>query len=110
VRRGPLYLHVSAYITQNRRAIRPTLRLGFYARRTIYPAFPLILSRHDDVDVSPDGAGRLLLSIEPAQQELGAVVQGALDYGWGEVDLPSSCLRHRMMSARSLAQRFTTAG
>lgn len=80
----PLYLRVSAYITQNRRAIRPTLRLGFYARRTIYPSFPLVLSRHDDVDVSDEAAGRLLLSIDPVQQRLGAVVQGALDYGWSQ--------------------------
>lgn len=80
----PLYQAVGAYITHNRRAIRPTERLGFYARRTIYPAFPLILSRHDDVDVTEATAARLLLDVDPEQQELGAIVKGAIDYGWGQ--------------------------
>ena len=80
----PLYQAVAAYITHNRRSIRPTERLGFYARRTIYPAFPLILSRHDDVDVTEANAARLLLDIDPELQQLGAIVKGAIDYGWGQ--------------------------
>ncbi len=80
----PLYRAVGAYITHNRRAIRPTRHLGFYARRTIYPAFPLILSRHDDVDITEATAARLLLDVDPDQQQLGAIVKGAVDYGWGQ--------------------------
>jgi hypothetical protein len=80
----PLYTAISSYICQNRRTFRDVSRMGFYAERTIYPAFPLILERHNDVDLSETGLAQMLLNIDPVQQELGRVGRRALDYGWDE--------------------------
>ncbi len=80
----PLYTAIPAYICQNRRTFRGVMRMGFYAARTIYPAFPVILERHDDVDLSESGVAHMLLSVDPLQQELGRVARRALDFGWDE--------------------------
>ncbi len=79
----PLYTAISAYICQNRRFFRPVRRMGFYAERRIYPAFPLILDRQDDVEIAWGSLPSMLLSVDPARQQLGRVAQKALDYGSG---------------------------
>lgn len=78
----PLYTVIPAYICQNRRSFRPVARMGFYSRRTIFPAFPLILKRSDDVDASEPGVAQMLLSVDPVQQRIGRVARRALDFGW----------------------------
>lgn len=77
----PLYTAISAYICQNRRSFRPVTRMGFYANRTIFPAYPAILERHDDVDVSEAGVAQMMLSVDPERQRLGSVARRALEYG-----------------------------
>lgn len=120
----PLYQRVSAYITQNERSIRPTHRLGFYAHRTIYPALPVVLRRYDNVMVDEATAARLLLGLDPDEQRLGAVVKGALDFGWGSelltvivltaLDDPRTLrrseLHHDGASAYTMGQRYARLG
>ena len=79
----PFYQHAAAYITHNERTFRPTTRMGFYSSRTIYPAFPLILRRHDNVMIDEQTAAVLLLSLNADEQRLGSIVKAAVDYGWG---------------------------
>jgi hypothetical protein len=78
----PLYQHAAAYIAQNKRTFRPTRRMGFYASRTVYAAFPLILRRHDNVMIDEQTAAVGLLSPNADEQRLGSIIKAAVDYGW----------------------------
>lgn len=120
----PLYQQVGAYITQNERSIRPTRRMGFYANRTVYPALPVVLHRHDNVMIDEANAARLLLGLDPVDQRLGAVIRGAIDHGWDEglrtvvvltaLDDPRTLrrseLHHDGTGAYAMGQRYSTLG
>lgn len=120
----PLYQHAAAYITHNERFFRPTLRMGFYSSRTVYPAFPLILRRHDNVMIDEQSAATRLLSPNADEQRLGAIVKAAVDYGWGSdvlsvlvltaIDDPRTLRRpeihHDGASAYVMGQRYARVG
>lgn len=120
----PLYQRVAAYITHNERSFRPTRRMGFYADRTIYPALPLVVRRHDNVMIDAATAARLLLAVDPHEQRLGAAVKGALDFGWDSkllavilltpIDDPRTIrrseLHHDGASAWTMGQRYARLG
>lgn len=80
----PLYKATSVYVCQNRRSFQKTERMAFYANRVIYPSYPLILDRMDDVDLSHRGAARQSLSADCATQMLGRTIRRILMQGWEE--------------------------
>lgn len=116
----PLYRSVPAYVCQNKRFFQPTRRMGFYSDRTIYGAFPLVLGRFDDVEISPAGAAARLLSPDPEQQAVGRAVQRALTFDYNEGlhtvflltaesdprTLTRSPLHHPGASAFTMRQRY----
>jgi hypothetical protein len=75
----PEFKELGAYICQPKRSFRPgTDYLGFYAERTIYPEFPRIVVRREDLVFSREKAETLLRGDE-VERQLGTVMSRALE-------------------------------
>lgn len=68
------FRHYGAYICGAARSFRPTTRLGYYANGAIQREFPMIQGRRDHVAETRETVQSLLMSGNPEDARLAAVV------------------------------------